>query len=284
MKKTNEGLVEYAKAQLTKPYWFGCFGQEASETLYYTKKKQYPDYYTASDFKSQYGKRVHDCIGLVKGYLWSKTPTSKPQYNPKQDVSANTMLTLCKKKGKISSIPELPGVLVFFDGHVGIYIGNGNVIEARGHAYGVVKTKLADRPWVNWGQCPWIKYIKPKKTKTPKPKKSTVKKPNKKNDDNLVLAFQKAARADGVKLKQHGADGIYGDETKTAMEECIVKKRRFYKYRHCTKLVQKLLDVKQTGLVGATTVKAIEKFQKNNNLKVDGVVGVETWKKLLGVK
>lgn len=49
-------------------------------------------------------------------------------------------------------------MLVFMDKHVGVYIGNGEVIEARGHAYGVVKTKLKDRPWVNWGYCPYITY------------------------------------------------------------------------------------------------------------------------------
>ena len=57
--KTNYGLVEYAKAQLGKPYWYGTFGQTASEALYTAKKKQWPVYYkwegTAYDnFPSQY--------------------------------------------------------------------------------------------------------------------------------------------------------------------------------------------------------------------------------------
>ena len=145
--KTNIGLVEYAKAQLGLPYWYGTYGQTATEALLKYKKTQYPKYYTANDFISQYGKRVHDCIGLIKGYLWSDTPTSISKYNPKQDVSADGMLSICKEKGKISTIPELPGVLVFMDQHIGVYIGNGYVIEARGHAFGVVKTKLSSRPW-----------------------------------------------------------------------------------------------------------------------------------------
>lgn len=162
--KTNYGLVEYAKAQLGKPYWYGTFGQTATEALYTAKKKQWPVYYkwegTAYDnFPSQYGKRVHDCVGLIKGYLWSDTPTSTPKYNSAQDVSANMMRANCRERGAIATMPDTPGVLVFMSGHVGVYIGNGEVIEARGHEYGVVKTKLALRPWKWWGKCPYITYL-----------------------------------------------------------------------------------------------------------------------------
>lgn len=159
MAKTNIGLVEYCKAQLGNPYWYGTFGNTATASLYSAKRKQYPGYYTAKDFKSQYGKRVHDCVGLIKGYLWSDTATSAPKYNSGQDVSANGMLGKCIARGKISTIPELPGTLVFMKGHVGVYIGGGYVIEARGHAFGVVKTRLKDRPWTDWGKCPYISYM-----------------------------------------------------------------------------------------------------------------------------
>ena len=45
MEKTALGLVEYAKAQLGKPYWYGTFGQSASKSLYDQKKSQYPQRY-----------------------------------------------------------------------------------------------------------------------------------------------------------------------------------------------------------------------------------------------
>ncbi|MCM1480446.1 MAG: hypothetical protein NC085_12140, partial [Muribaculaceae bacterium] len=110
--KTNKGLVEYAKAQLGLPYWYGTFGNIATADLYAYKKSQYPQYYKSwNDFPTQYGKRVHDCVGLIKGYLWSDTATAKPAYNSKQDVSANGMLSVCKEKGKISAMPDIPGVL-----------------------------------------------------------------------------------------------------------------------------------------------------------------------------
>lgn len=260
-------MVEYAKAQLGKPYWYGTFGQISTEPLYATKKRQYPKYYTAQDFSSQYGQRVHDCIGLIKGYLWSDTPESSPKYRASQDASADGMLALCWEKGSISTIPEIPGVLVFSPQHVGVYIGNGYVIEARGHAYGVVKTKLSERSWKNWGKCPWIEYQEIDVIK----------------HDNLVLEFQQAAIKDGFKLSQYGCDGVFGAETEQVMRQCVIKKRNEYKYRNCTKLVQKILGIQQDGMAGSQTDAAIRKFQTENQLDVDGAVGVLTWCKLLGI-
>lgn len=160
MSKTNTGLVEYCKAQLGKPYWMGTFGQTASAALLAQKRRQLPVYYSAADFPTQYGQRVHDCIGLIKGYIWSETPTSAPVYasNGCPDIDESTMYMRCKEKGMIGTLPEIPGVLVFFEGHVGVYIGGGEVIEARGHAWGVVRTRLKDRPWNKWGMCPYIEY------------------------------------------------------------------------------------------------------------------------------
>ena len=157
MEKTAMGLVEYAFAQLGRPYWYGTFGQGASKALYNQKKNQYPKQYEW-DYQEE-TEKVHDCVGLIKGYLWSENPEDKnPTYDPAQDKSANALYTACKSKGEMSTMPEVPGILVFFPGHVGVYIGGGEVIEARSRRYGVYKSKLADRPWKTWGYCPYISY------------------------------------------------------------------------------------------------------------------------------
>ena len=160
MIKTASGLVEYCKAQLGLPYWYGTFGHVGTESLYLYNKSRLPNYYTAADFESQFGKRVHDCVGLIKGYIWSKTPTSEPVYvsNGCPDHSANSMLKACTEQGKIATLPEVSGTLLFMPDHVGVYIGNGEAIEARGHKYGVVQTKVKGRGWKNWGKCPYINY------------------------------------------------------------------------------------------------------------------------------
>lgn len=172
MSKTASGLVAYAKAQLGKPYWYGTFGNTATKSLLTAKTNQYPAHYTngrMDKYNSQLGQRVHDCVGLIKGYLWSESSTSTPKYNSAQDESANGMRGRCKESGLIATLPEIPGVLVFFSGHVGVYIGNGKVIEARGFNYGVVETNLKDRPWTHWGKCPWIEYPNTTATKPAEP-------------------------------------------------------------------------------------------------------------------
>lgn len=160
--KTNSGLVAYAKEQVGLPYWWGTFGQTATSSLLSAKRKQYPSYYTAGDFGKQLGKRVHDCIGLIKGYLWSETPTSAPKYNSSQDVTAQGMYEVCPKRGNIGSFDKVKGRLLFRGSsaysivHVGVYAGDGIVYEAKGHAYGVVKSDFSKGGWTHWGQCPWI--------------------------------------------------------------------------------------------------------------------------------
>ena len=51
-----------------------------------------------------------------------------------------------------------PGLAVWKSGHIGVYIGSGEVIEAMDTRYGVVKTKLQGRGWTHWLEVPGIKY------------------------------------------------------------------------------------------------------------------------------
>lgn len=237
MAKTNTGLVAYAKAQLDKPYWYGTFGQVSTPILYAQKKKQYPKMYRWTYTKKELNKKVHDCVGLIKGYLWCDSATdTTPKYDPKQDVSANGMLDKCKKKGKIGTIPEVPGVLVFMNGHVGVYIGDGYVIEAKGHSYGVVKTKLKGRGWKNWGYCPYITYEEPKKPE-PKPAKPTTSNYYKKytgKSTRVDVVF----KAIGVPSKYYG---------KWSKRKPIAKANGIKAYIGTSKQNLKLIDLAKKG-------------------------------------
>lgn len=161
--KTNVGLVEYCEKQLGKPYWYGTFGQKASAALYANRKKAYPKMYTATDFANQYGQKVHDCVGLIKGYFWTKSADSTEytyQGNGMNDVSADMLFNLAKRKGtNMNEMPRIPGLAVFMPGHVGVFVGGCWVIEARGHKFGVVKTKLCQRSWTKWAFIPGLEYI-----------------------------------------------------------------------------------------------------------------------------
>ena len=213
MEKTAKGLIEYALAQLGRPYWYGTFGQAASASLYRQKKNQYPKQYEW-DYDGQTAK-VHDCVGLIKGYLWGKDPEdTAPVYNPAQDKSANAMYTACKTKGEMATMPDVPGILVFFPGHVGVYIGNGEVVEARSRRYGVYKTKLTERPWKTWGYCPYVTY------ETPIQKTVSVDIPvlKKGAKGESVKAMQHLLLGYGYDLEGYGADGSFGGATQRTLK------------------------------------------------------------------
>ena len=217
MKKTAKGLVEYVLAQLGRPYWYGTFGQAACKELYDQKKNQYPEKYNWAYDPSVAGQKVHDCVGLTKGYLWGDGPEdTNPVYNREKDLSANMLRDACKIKGPISTMPEVLGVLVFYNYHMGVYVGNGEVVEARGRKYGVVKTKLANRPWTSWGYHPDIVYEEPEQEKTCTLELPILKKGDK---SETVRAMQNLLLGHGYDMEGYGADASFGGATRRAVEK-----------------------------------------------------------------
>lgn len=102
-------------------------------------------------------------------------------------------------------------------------------------------------------------------------------------DNNKVLEWQNAAIADGFKFLKYGADGKWGSECESIAKQAICKKRDVYQYKNLTKIVQRALGVTADGLFGNNTKNAVINFQKANRLTPDGSVGLNTWKKILGV-
>jgi len=165
MAKTNTGLVAFCKTALNTGtgYVYGTIGQICTTDLLDQCAARYPDPNLAGGEmrtvgEKWLGKRVTDCIGLIKYYVMSTQYGANPVYVAKYDQSANATFNNATSKGVISTIPEIPGLLLHMDGHVGVYIGNGEVIEARGTVYGVVKTQLNSRPWTYWYKSTWITY------------------------------------------------------------------------------------------------------------------------------
>lgn len=101
---------------------------------------------------------------------------------------------------------------------------------------------------------------------------------------NPISEWQKAAIADGFSFAKYGADGKWGSECIGVAKQAICKKRTTYKYVNLTKIVQKAVGVAVDGKFGNETKNAVIRFQKLTGLVPDGCVGLNTWKKLLGVK
>ena len=114
---------------------------------------------------------------------------------------------------------------------------------------------------------------------TPAPAPSTPKS----GINTAVLDWQKAAMADGFKFPKYGADGKWGSECISVAKQAICKKRDTYKLHNLTKIVQRMVGVTADGKFGNNTKNAVINFQKSHGLSPDGCVGLNTWKKILGV-
>lgn len=98
-----------------------------------------------------------------------------------------------------------------------------------------------------------------------------------------VQAWQKAAMADGYTFAS-GADGVWGKECEAVAKRAICKKQVVgYKNKNLTKIVQNAIGVTADGKFGKNTKAAVIKWQKLIGLVADGVVGYNSWKKILGV-
>lgn len=173
---TASQLVAFVISMIGMPYWYGTCVYICTTALLNSKSKQYPDHYGSSR-TSKYKKAIEqkkvcaDCVGLIKGFFWTNGGAGVLDYinggakfvnkygsNGCPDKSASGMLSWCKKQGckngKIATLPDVPGILLFSSGHVGVYIGGGYAVEARGFNYGIVKTKVKDRSWTEWAYLP----------------------------------------------------------------------------------------------------------------------------------
>lgn len=164
--KNNLDLVKWAvHAQESKwGYVYGTYGSVLDETLLTGKISQYLDEVGSyEDFIRQHwlGKRTADCVGLIKGYSWYNTETAHMEIgaNGMPDIGANAMFENASEKGTIDTTPEIPGLAVWHEGHIGVYIGNGEVVQAANTKTGVIRTPIGQSGWTHWLKIPYIQYI-----------------------------------------------------------------------------------------------------------------------------
>ena len=120
-----------------------------------------------------------DCICLIKGILWGwKNDKNKPRgggavyaSNGVPDIGENTMINQCKDASTdFTNIKK--GEMVWLDGHAGVYVGDGNVIEATAgwNTFKVIKSqigpngertyngKTGSANWQKHGFLPYVDY------------------------------------------------------------------------------------------------------------------------------
>ncbi len=213
MKNSNTDLARFCVSKLGVPYIMGTNGRVFSQPIYNDLTRRNPGgWFTVKRLprvKAQIGKRTTDCHGLIEWFL-AELAGGKWSY----DTTADGAFAAAQGKGAIGSIPELPGVCVRCPGHVGVYIGGGYVVEARGFEYGVCLTKLPERPWTHWYRHPKIRYAV-KALPAPSPMK-VGKTTGRYSIVWLQLALNRQIAAGYITGPALAVDGVYGSKTAKA--------------------------------------------------------------------
>ena len=157
-------------------YMLGCFGHLITDSIIASKAKQFRIGIRPQNRRNSEARRQRlfgfDCVNLIKGILWGWSGDLKSAYggakynsNGVPDTNADGMIKLCKDVSTDFS-KILPGEAVWIPGHIGVYIGNGKVIESTPSWQNKVQVTTClnvasgtpGRKWDKHGKLPWIEY------------------------------------------------------------------------------------------------------------------------------
>lgn len=175
-------------------YVMGCFGAplNTKNKKRYTTNNDYNKDPIRTDMinKATEDTFGFDCVNLIKGILWGWCGDLSKTYggatyrsNDVPDIGANSMITKCNEVStNFETIME--GEAVWIDGHIGVYIGNGQVIECTPKWKNKVQySNLGNqsaykkgnyRIWTKHGKLPWVAYSETFSIVNPSSKKSVA--------------------------------------------------------------------------------------------------------------
>lgn len=256
-------FIEYAKLCLAAKdgYIMGSYGQDPKKLSDWYFNQYSGSQKTKALYWKENCERVHDCQGMVEGFLtrvlgrvinvYARTNYAN-WCDPKEAISSSS---------KVPTQYRVPGAAVFMYSksaghitHVGYMIepvskskpdGDWYVIEARGVSYGVVRTKLNSRGWNRVGLMTKYFYYEDLGEVPYLPISTT-------NYDFGSRTLKKGMKGDDVKELQSILVDLGYDVGKYGCD----------------------------GDFGACTDSAVRAFQTVNSLSVDGIVGKDTFAKI----
>ena len=98
------------------------------------------------------GRRCFDCAQLTRAAAQA-AGVSLPSGASSQWRDARAW----KERGAIDALPDEPGLFLYTQKggrmtHAGVSVGGGWEVDARGHAYGVVRRRIADTSFTHWAR------------------------------------------------------------------------------------------------------------------------------------
>ena len=201
------------------------------------------------------GHTVADCSGLFSwafkqlgGYMYHGSDTMYRKYCMNKGEL---------RKGKRTDCGTLkPGTAVFvWNGkkysHVGLFVGDGTVIEAMGTINGVTTTRVTAGKWTHWGELVGIDYVNT----------------GKEASSNVIST----GAAGGVEKSPSGQPTMRRGSKGEAVRELQ------------TMLLKLGYDLGPCGIdgdFGKATEAAVRSFQADHRLTVDGIAGPATYGEL----
>ena len=265
MIKTGKELAQ-AAAHVAKNYKTlyvnGCFGApltEANKARW--KKEQAYNRKPARAEKLDAAKADtfgFDCVCFIKALLWGWSGDDNHVYggaayasNGVPDISESAMIDACAMVSMDFTCVEA-GEVVWLPGHIGVYLGDGLVAECTPAWDDGVQITACNRhisgyhrrDWVKHGRLPWLTYPGVAEAPVVTPE-AGVQLPvlRQGSKSEAVRSLQLLLLGRGQALPRYGADGEFGSETEQALRS----------------------------------------WQKAAALTPDGICGVRSWAKLLGV-
>ncbi|MCL2811325.1 MAG: peptidoglycan-binding protein [Clostridia bacterium] len=164
--RTASALVEFMIDKVGSAYLYGASGRVTSPTYRAIIKRQYPEYdHVISNYCFRFdGIEAYDCIGLFKAFLDASEGEFPSAWRTNVTGSIARWMT---KPEPIDTMPREPGIILLQQNvgtagfmHVGLYVGDGLCVHARGHRYGVVAEPMPQL-WTHWARPTWLTYDLP---------------------------------------------------------------------------------------------------------------------------
>lgn len=256
-KDASSMIAGYALEQVGAPYIYGATAKACTPAYRRARIKQYPDYedkivrncpvlagrQKTCDGCKYDGRIAHDCAQLTR-YAAKSAGLTLPSGATSQWNKADWI-----SQGEIDTLPADRVAFVYRKSgdkmqHTGVYLGDGTVVDARGHDMdkgGVVHGPVGSYKWTHWAILKGMDGVVAEPDTSTATERGTVRRGDR---GEAVKDLQRILKDMGYNLE---VDGIFGPLTKSVVES-----------------YQGKMGLTRDGIVGPKTWAALESKETDN--------------------